>query len=147
MHDPTSLRNDIKWNCHPQASLTQGLGEGQEIIDVTERWTMFNNSHSYFNSPSEGLPCTMSETTMDVSPLLKCGLSFPPETAIPKPWFELACKMSRIVSFMSFTQLQTSLCDDTQNTLTKFWNKFINNNKVRNCNRLKDLLIKAADYN
>lgn len=116
IHNATSLRNDIKWNRHPQASLTKGLGKGQEIIDVTERWTIFNIFHSYFSSPSEGLPCTMSETTMDVSPLLKCGLSFPPETAIPKPWFELACKMHRI---MSFTQLQTSLCDDTQeNTLT-----------------------------
>lgn len=51
-----------------------------------------------------------------------------------------------VIRIMSFTQLQRSLCDDTQNTLTKFWNKFINN-KIRKCNRLKDLLIKAADYN
>lgn len=39
---------------------------------------------------------------MDVSPLLKWGLSLPPETAIPKPWFEFACKKGTEKSLKAF---------------------------------------------
>lgn len=50
------------------------------------------SSKTHFKRPSEGLPGTMSETTIDVSPLLKWGLSLPPDTAIPNPWFAFAYK-------------------------------------------------------
>lgn len=53
-------------------------------------------AYSYFRRPSEGLPGTMSETTMDVSPLLKCGLSLPPDTAMPNPWLAFAWNVNHL---------------------------------------------------
>lgn len=40
---------------------------------------------TYKSFPSAGPPLMTSEMAMDGSPLAKCGLSRPPETAIPKP--------------------------------------------------------------
>ena len=40
---------------------------------------------TYCSWPSAGPPLRTSEMTMEVSPLWKCGLSRPPEIAMPKP--------------------------------------------------------------
>lgn len=44
---------------------------------------MFNKTHCNF--PSAGPPLSTSLIAMAGSPLAKCGLSDPPETAIPNP--------------------------------------------------------------
>lgn len=42
-------------------------------------------NETHCSKPSAGPPFRTSDMTMDVSPLWKCGLSLPPEIAIPKP--------------------------------------------------------------
>lgn len=43
---------------------------------------------TYWSKPSAGPPGSTSEMTIDVSPFSKCGLSLPPDTAIPNPLLE-----------------------------------------------------------
>lgn len=40
---------------------------------------------AYCNFSSAGPDASTSLTAMDGSPFAKCGLSFPPDTAMPKP--------------------------------------------------------------
>ena len=44
-----------------------------------------NRAATYCNFPSAGPAFNTSEMAMDGSPLAKCGLSWPPLTAMPKP--------------------------------------------------------------
>lgn len=41
--------------------------------------------NTYCNRSSAGPPFSTSLTAIDGSPVAKCGLSLPPETAMPKP--------------------------------------------------------------
>ena len=52
------------------------------------------SSLTYMSFPSAGPPFSTSEIAMLGSPLVKWGLSLPPDTAIPNPYPGTRCKVT-----------------------------------------------------
>ena len=66
-----------------------------------------NRAATYCNFPSAGPAFNTSEMAMDGSPLAKCGLSWPPLTAMPKPEFA-TCDGKRMLSELSIILMPCS---------------------------------------